>query len=142
MNSFNVIGRLGQDPELRFLPNGDAVLQFTVAFDSGYGDKKATTWMQCAMFGKRGEKVQQYLAKGNQVGLSGEIKLDEWQGKDGTTQKTLKMRINELTLLSRTESAGGGGSARPSENPAGGQGASGRQTQTMQDDFEDTDLPF
>jgi hypothetical protein len=52
------------------------------------------------------------------------------------------MRINELTLLSRTESAGGGGSARPSENPAGGQGAGGRKTQTMPDDFADDDIPF
>ena len=142
MNSLNVIARLGQSPEMRYLPNGDPVLQFSVAFDSGYGDKKVTTWMQCALFGKRAEKLSEYLEKGSQVGLSGEIKLDEWQGRDGTTQKTLKMRVIELTLLSRTESAGGGGSARPNANPAVGQGADSRQTQMMPDEFPDEEIPF
>lgn len=142
MNSFNTIARLGQTPEMRYLPNGDPVLQFSVAFDSGYGDKKVTTWMQCALFGKRAEKLSEYLEKGSQVGLSGEIKLDEWGGRDGTKQKTLKMRVIELTLLSRAESAGGGGSARPNANPAGGQGADSRQTQAMPDDFPDDDIPF
>jgi single-strand DNA-binding protein len=143
MNVFCTVARLGKDAELRFMPNGDSVIQFTAAFDSGYGDKKVTTWLNCALFGKRAsENLCQYLTKGTQVALSGEIKLDEWRGNDGTTQKTLKMRVNELTLLSRTESAGGGGSARPNANPAGGQGADSRQTQPMADDFPDESIPF
>lgn len=100
MNVFNTIARLGKDAELRSMPNGDGVIQFTAAFDSGYGDKKVTTWLSCALFGKRAsENFCQYLTKGTQVGLSGEIKLDEWRGHDGTTQKTLKMRVNDITLI-------------------------------------------
>lgn len=104
MNSFNTIARLGKDAELRYLPDSNTpVLQFTAAFDSGYGENKTTTWLQCALFGKRAtDKLASYLTKGTQVGLSGEIKLDEWQGREGV-QKTLKMRVNDLTLLSKPQ---------------------------------------
>jgi single-strand DNA-binding protein len=84
MNIFNTIARLGADAELRYLPNNDAVMQFRVAFDSGYGDKKVTTWMQCDLYGKRAtDKLAGYLTKGSQVGLSGEIKIDEWTANNG-----------------------------------------------------------
>jgi single-strand DNA-binding protein len=59
-------------------------MQFRVAFDSGYGDKKVTTWMQCDLYGKRAtDKLAGYLTKGSQVGLSGEIKIDEWTANNG-----------------------------------------------------------
>ncbi|WP_027949842.1 single-stranded DNA-binding protein [Haliea salexigens] len=131
MNVFNTIARLGKDAELKYMPSGDAVMQFTAAFDSGYGDKKVTTWLSCALFGKRAsENLCQYLTKGTQVGLSGEIKLDEWRGQDGSTQKTLKMRVNDLTLLSSSEPKQ---QARQAAQP---------RTQPMPEQFDDENIPF
>jgi single-strand DNA-binding protein len=133
MNVFNTIARLGKDAELKYMPSGDAVMQFTAAFDSGYGDKKVTTWLSCALFGKRAsENLCQYLTKGTQVGLSGEIKLDEWRGQDGTTQKTLKMRVNDLTLLSSNETK----QAQPARQ------ASQPRTQEVSGGMAEDDIPF
>lgn len=141
MNTFSVIARLGKDAELRALKNGTPVIQFNAAFDSGYGDRKVTTWMQCALFGKRAsEKLASILLKGQQVGLTGEIKLDEWQGQDGTTNKSLKMMVNDLTLV-------GGQQAHPRQEPqpqAKQSSAVEQQSGTgggMYSDFDD-DIPF
>ena len=77
-----------------------SVCSFSVAVTSGYGDKKKTTWVACALFGKRAEGgLPQYLKKGASVGVSGEATLDEWQGNDGTIQKMLKVNVDKLDLL-------------------------------------------
>lgn len=132
MNVFCTVARLGKDAELKAMPSGDSVMQFTAAFDSGYGDKKVTTWLSCALFGKRAsENLCQYLTKGTQVALSGEIKLDEWRGQDGTTQKTLKMRVNELTLLSGAQN-GNQAPQRPAQP----------RTQPVPEQFDDETIPF
>lgn len=99
MNSWNFTGNLGGDAETRFLPNGDAVVNFSVAVKAGYGDKAVTTWARCSMFGKRGEAVAQYLLKGSQVGVVGEVQLRPWTGKDGIEKQSLEVRVNDLTLL-------------------------------------------
>lgn len=138
MNCLNVIARLGQAAELRALPNGTPVIQFTAAFDSGYGDRKVTTWIKCALFGKRAtDKLAAYLVKGQQVGLTGEIKLEEWQGQDGTTQKTLKMMVNDLTLTGgqQSQSAPAQQSTRQEQQQAAQPAGNGPS------DFDD-DAPF
>ena len=73
MNSWSFSGNLGQDAETRFTQAGEAVVSFSVGVKSGYGDKASTTWARCSMFGKRGEAVSQYLAKGQLVGIVGEV---------------------------------------------------------------------
>ena len=99
MNSWNFTGNLGGDAETKFLPNGDAIVNFSVAVKAGYGDKAVTTWVRCAMFGKRGEAVSQYLLKGSLVGVVGEAQLRPWTDKDGNKQSSLEVRVADLTLL-------------------------------------------
>ena len=100
MNVFNFTGNLGGDAEVRHTPNGKAICSFSVAVASGYGENKKTTWARCALFGKRAEgNLPQHLVKGQQVAISGELTLDEWQDKQGVTQKALKVVVNTLDLI-------------------------------------------
>ncbi|MDS1138610.1 single-stranded DNA-binding protein [Nitratireductor indicus] len=94
MRSIVIAGRLGKDAELRRLPNtGDPVLQFTVAVDDGYGEKKKTLWFDCSLFGKRGQSLAEHLRKGAQVTVSGDFSTREHDGKT-----YLQIRVNDLTL--------------------------------------------
>jgi single-strand DNA-binding protein len=104
MNVWNFIGNVGRDAEVRYTPAGDAITNFSVAVKAGYGDKAVTTWANCSIFGKRGEAVAKHILKGNQIGVSGEVLMREWD-KDGTTQKSLECRVNDVTLLGKKDDA-------------------------------------
>ena len=114
MNNWNFTGNLGNDAEQRFTANSESVVNFSVAVKSGYGDKASTTWAKCALWGKRGEAVSQYLTKGSLVGVSGEVTLRPWKDKEGVEKVSLEVRVNDLTLLSgrREESE-----SKPVERP-------------------------
>jgi len=99
MNNWNFTGNLGKDCEKRYTPGGDAVVQFSVGVKSGYGDKATTTCATYALWGKRGEAVEQYLTKGQLVGITGEVTLREFTDKDGAKRSSLEVRVNDLTLL-------------------------------------------
>lgn len=100
MNKWNFTGNLGKDHEMRYSQNAVAVCSFPVAVTSGYGDKKKTTWVNCALIGKRAEgKLPFYLVKGQQVAITGEVTLDEWTAKDGTSGKTLNVTVDSLDLI-------------------------------------------
>lgn len=99
MNNWNFTGRLGKDAEMRYLPNGDAVMNFTTAVDFGYGDKKGTIWVRCSMFGKRAEAVSKYLLKGTQVAINGELSERVYKDKDGDEVTSLDLRVSDLTLI-------------------------------------------
>lgn len=99
MNVFNFTGGLGRDIEMRFLANGDAIGNFSVAVTSGYGDKQQTTWVSCSLFGKRAESLEPYLKKGQQVAISGELTNRKYQDKSGADKYSLEVRVNDLTLI-------------------------------------------
>jgi single-strand DNA-binding protein len=100
MNVWTFTGHLGKDAELKYTSSGDPVCEFSVAVTSGYGERKKTTWANCALFGKAASGgLPEYLKKGVQVAVSGELTLDEWQGKDGTAQKALKIRVASVDLI-------------------------------------------
>ena len=98
MNNITFDGRLAADAELRYTAGGDAVLSFRVASDIGFGDKKTTNWFQCQVWGKRGETLQQYLQKGQQVTVYGQLTLREWHDKEGAKKLSPDVRVNEISL--------------------------------------------
>ncbi|AVG16860.1 single-stranded DNA-binding protein [Chromobacterium vaccinii] len=112
MNSITFDGRLAADAELRYTPSGEPVLSFRVASDIGFGERKSTNWFSCQVWGKRGESLKNYLAKGQQVTVYGQLTLREWQDKDGNKRVSPDVRVNELSLQGgRSEmgaSSGGG----------------------------------
>ena len=104
MNIWNFTGNLGKDSEVKYLPSGEAICTFSVAVSSGYGNKKKTTWANCALFGKQASStLPTYLTKGTSVAVSGEVTLDEWQGQDGSTQKTLKVTVVKIDLIGSSQ---------------------------------------
>lgn len=134
MNSYNAIGRVGKDAVCRFTQGGDPVTGWSLAVDSGYGDKKQTLWLDCSLWGKRGEKVAEYITKGSQLGVTGELGTREHDGKTYLT-----LRVAEVSLIGgrqdsgNTSSSGPRGGAPARERPA-------RATDAPADDFADDDL--
>ena len=99
MNKWIFTGNLGGDSELKYLPNGDAICEFSVGVKSGYGDKEKTVWAKCSLFGKRASgQLPQYLVKGAKVCIAGELAMDEWE-KDGIKNKMLKVNVGDLDLI-------------------------------------------
>jgi single-strand DNA-binding protein len=98
LNKITATGRLAADAETKFLPNGDAITNFRVASDVGFGDKKTTNWFACSIFGKRGEALAQYLTKGQQVSIFGQLTLREWTDRDGAKKLSPDIRIDEIEL--------------------------------------------
>ncbi|WP_174874180.1 single-stranded DNA-binding protein [Vogesella oryzae] len=98
MNSITFDGRLAADAELRYTPSGEPVLSFRVASDIGFGERKTTNWFSCQVWGKRGESLKNYLAKGQQVTVYGQLTLREWTDKEGVKRTSPDVRVNELSL--------------------------------------------
>jgi single-strand DNA-binding protein len=99
MNVFTAVTRIGADAEQRFTQGGDSVVSFNGAVDSGFGEKKVTTWIKFTLWGKRGTSVLPYLTKGAQVAVSGELANRKWQDKDGQDRYSLEVRLNDVTLI-------------------------------------------
>jgi len=94
-NVLSFTGTVGRDAEVRYTANGMAVLSVTVANNIGYGDKQQTLWLRVTVFGKRAEgALQNYLKKGQQVFVSGELSQNEYKANDGTTKTSLEVNAN------------------------------------------------
>lgn len=98
MNNFSAIGRVGNQPEIKKTSGGDEVASFSVAIDSGYGDKKVTNWYRISLFGKK-TAIVPYINKGDRIGVTGEVVLREYTAKDGTKQSSLEVNNASITLL-------------------------------------------
>jgi single-strand DNA-binding protein len=139
--SITVIGRLGRDPEMRYLPNGDPVTSFSIATDRAYNDRsgqkvKETTWFRVSVFGKQAENANQYLSKGKMVLVEGRLKPDPKSGgpqtftkQDGSVGASFEIVAQTVRFLSSKEEGGGG------ESGGGGGGNDGG-------DMGGDDIPF
>src|SRR5690625_2641356 len=133
MNVFTFTGRLGRDAEVRYTSGGTTVCSFAVANDVGFGDRKRTQWIDCALFGKRAEgELPQYLVKGAQVAVTGEVTLHTFEKRDGTQGASLQVRVNDVDLIGGRGDSGAQNAIQAPQRqpePVGG------------GDFDD-DLPF
>ena len=104
INKVILIGTLGRDPDVRYMPNGNAVCSLSVATDEGYKDKNtgqqvdATEWHRVEMFGRLAEVAGEYLKKGSKAYFEGKLKTDEYE-KDGVKRYSTKIIANEMTML-------------------------------------------
>jgi len=100
-----LIGHLGNDPEMRFTPAGNAVTTFSVAVDRVYTKNeervKETQWWRVTTWGRMAEACNQYLAKGSLVFVTGEPRLHTWDRQDGTTGASLEVTASQVKFLSR-----------------------------------------
>lgn len=113
VNKVTLIGTLGRDPEVRYLPNGNAVANLSLATDESYNDKQTgqkveqTEWHRLTVYGRLAEICQQYLKKGSRAYFEGRLRTREWE-KDGIKRYTTEIITNEMMMLdSRGDSMGG-----------------------------------
>ncbi len=145
LNQVQIIGRVGKDPEVRYLPSGEAVANFSVATTEKWKDKQSgelreeTEWHRISTFGRLAEIVGQYVKKGGLVYVSGKIKTRKYTDKDGSEKYATDIRANEMKMLSGRENNQGGEHAprasTPQQRPAPAAQGSGF------DDMDD-DIPF
>ena len=160
VNKVILVGNLGRDPEIRYLPSGDPVANVTIATSSKYKNKtgemvEETEWHRVTFFGKLAEIVGQYLKKGRSVYVEGRIKTRKYTDKDGVEKYATDIIANEMQMLGSREGMGGpsgedegagGGYSRPApaSRPATA-AAAAQQTQAKPssgfDDMDD-DIPF
>lgn len=144
VNKVILVGNLGRDPETRYMPNGEAVCNFSIATTDNWKDKSGvrqekTEWHNIVMYRKLAEIAGEYLKKGRPVYIEGSLQTRKWE-KDGVTRYTTEIVANQMQML---------GSREGTENPAGSQGSSktggGQSTsQPVPSNFEnfEDDIPF
>ena len=148
VNKVILIGNLGNDPEVRYTPNGNAVANITLATSTSWRDKQTgelqerTEWHRIAFFNRLAEIVGEYLHKGSKVYVEGSLRTRKWQDKSGVDRYTTEIIANEMHMLDSR--SGGGGQNHPNETsnkgatnpsqPAAPQADAG-------DNFDD-DIPF
>ncbi|CAD1793987.1 single-strand DNA-binding protein [Xanthomonas campestris] len=168
INKVILVGNLGNDPDTKYTQAGMAITRVSLATTSMRKDREGnnqerTEWHRVVFFGKLGEIAGEYLRKGSQVYVEGELRYDKYTGQDGVEKYSTDIVANEMQMLGgRGEGGGGGGMGgdRPQRSQAprqqqggGGQGggqdyAPRRQQPAQQqsappmDDFADDDIPF
>lgn len=106
VNKVTLIGVLGRDPEVRYMPNGNPVANINLATDESYNDKttgqkvEQTEWHRITVYGKLAEICQQYLKKGSRAYFEGKLRTREWE-KDGVKRYTTEIIANDMMLLDR-----------------------------------------
>jgi single-strand DNA-binding protein len=136
LNQCNFIGRLGKDPEVRQLPSGDKVTNFSIAVGSSWKDKQTgqkkehTEWIDIDTFGGLAGVCGEYLRKGSKVFVSGEFKTRKWEDQSGNTRYSTSIKARDMQMLDSRSDAG-------SSPPDAGQGSS-----QPSNNFDDGDIPF
>ncbi|RKP49195.1 single-stranded DNA-binding protein [Trinickia fusca] len=142
VNKVILVGNLGADPEIRYLPSGDAIANIRLATTDRYKDKasgefkEATEWHRVAFFGRLAEIVGEYLKKGSSVYIEGRLRTRKWQGQDGQDRYSTEIVAEQMQMLGGRSGAGGGGgggfggddagySREPMERSGGGGRSSG-----------------
>lgn len=144
LNKAMIIGRLGQDPDVRYTQSNTAVANLSVATSERYKDKQGewkenTEWHRVVAWGRLAEICQEYLKKGSQVYIEGPIQTRQWEDKEGQTRYTTEIKALTLTMLD-SKGSGGGGEA-PSKADNAQQVSSSVDLNDNFDDIDD-DLPF
>jgi single-strand DNA-binding protein len=161
VNKVILVGNLGRDPEVRYMPSGDALASFSIATTDTWRDKSGqrqerTEWHRISMFGKQAEVAGQYLKKGSSVYIEGRLQTRKWTDKEGQERQTTEVVADRMQMLG-ARSGGGNAfevmdegddmSAAPSrpqparESAGGGSARPATGGGSGFDDFDD-DIPF
>lgn len=154
VNKVILVGRLGQNPEVRYTPSGAAVANFSVATNESWVDKQGqkqerTEWHRIVVWGRQAENCAQYLAKGRQVYLEGRMQTRQWQDKDGQTKYTTEVQAQTVQFLGGGASAGAGAMSSSESDmgfapsaPMGSASAGPATASSEGPSFTEDDIPF
>ncbi|MEW5788094.1 MAG: single-stranded DNA-binding protein [Pseudomonadota bacterium] len=151
VNKVILIGNLGRDPEMRYMPSGDAMVTLNLATTDTWKDRdgnkqESTEWHRVTFFGKQAEVCGQYLKKGSQIYVEGSLRTRKWQDKEGQDRYTTEIRGDRMQMLGSRGGGGGGGMAdfdspppdsagAPRGKPAGGGSGGGGGFDGLDDDI-------
>jgi len=161
VNKVILIGHLGADPEVRYMPNGGAVANVTVATTESWKDKSSgeqqekTEWHRVVFFARLAEIVGEYLKKGSQLYVEGRLQTRKWQDKSGVDRYTTEIVASEMQMLGSRGASGGAAAGSAAGSYGGGQAAAAPASASAAatapaataaaggsyDDFDD-DIPF
>lgn len=163
VNKAILIGNLGKDPEVRYMPSGEAIANITLATTDTWKDKSGekqerTEWHRVSFFGRQAEVVGEYLKKGSQIYVEGRIQTRKWQDKDGQDRYTTEIVADRMQMLGSKSSGGGSfevvenersevSNSRPNKPAASSSGAAAAPAKAASaakgsfDNFDD-DIPF
>jgi single-strand DNA-binding protein len=152
VNKVIIVGNLGRDPETRYMPEGGAITNISVATTDKWKDKNGemqekTEWHRVAFFGKLAEIAGEYLKKGSQVYVEGRLQTRKWQDKDGNDKYTTEIVAQQMQMLGSRQGMGGAAPAAGEreaperEGAAKGAAKPAAKVGGKFDDFED-DIPF
>jgi single-strand DNA-binding protein len=153
LNKVTLIGNLGKDPETRYMPNGEAVTNITIATTETWKDKagekqEKTEWHRVTFYRRLAEIAGEYLKKGSQIYVEGRLETRKWQDKEGKDRYTTEVIASEMKMLGSRPGMGGGDSSerdgppsQGSSKPSGGSSGAAKGSAAKFDDFED-DIPF
>ncbi len=145
VNKVILIGNLGRDPEVRYMPSGDAMVQINLATTENWRDKSGekqekTEWHRVVMFGKVAEIAGEYLKKGSPAYFEGRLQTRKWTDKEGQDRYTTEIVADRMQMLGSR--SGGSARAMPEDDtPASTKSAGSAQQAGGIDDLED-DIPF
>jgi single-strand DNA-binding protein len=148
VNKVILVGNLGKDPEVSYLPSGQSVTKFSLATSRSYKDKSGewkeeTEWHNIVAWGKTGESVAQYLSKGRQVYVEGRIQSRTWEDKEGKKRYNTDIVADNIMLLGGRGEGGGEAQGRPAQAARGAQKpAAEEEFSQAQPEITDDDIPF
>ena len=146
VNRVIIVGNLGQDPEVRYLPNGGAVTNITLATSESWKDKQtgenkeSVEWHRAVLFGKLAEVAGEYLRKGSQIYIEGKLQTRKWQDQSGADRYSTEVVVNPMGGVMQMlggKSQGGNGAAQSSRPQQNNKPASNEPPM----DFDDS-IPF
>jgi len=112
------VGNVGQDSELKEVGKDNTlVLNFSIAVKTGYGNRAETLWVQCAIWGDRAEKLEEYIVKGTKLVVKGEVTPEAYENKDNDIVANLRLNVSDFSFAGGKED--GGGSKRRSRGDDG-----------------------
>lgn len=135
VNKAIIVGNVGQDPEVRFMPNGNPVANLSIATSESWTDKQSgqkqekTEWHRVVMFNKLAEIAQQYVGKGSKLYIEGKIQTRKWQDQNGQDKYSTEIVASQMQMLDSKQ-----GGQKPAPQPAA-------PNPPQCDDFSD-DIPF
>ena len=154
VNKVILVGNLGQDPEVRYMPSGGAVTNLRMATTATWKDKQTgekqerTEWHTVVCFNRLAEIAGEYLRKGSQIYIEGSLRTRKWQDKEGKDRYSTEVVADEMQMLGKREGGGAPrersdeGGERPASRPAAKPAAAAGGSKVADGGFDDDDIPF
>ncbi len=152
VNKVIICGNLGQDPEVRYMPNGNAVANISVATSESWKDKatqeqkEETEWHRCVCYGKLAEIIGEYLKKGSKIYLEGKLKTRKWKDQQNVDRYTTEIVFDEMQMIDGKQQGVSPSPPpqpqRPAQQPQNNGYAAARNAPQQPTSFDDDSIPF